>query len=332
MNITSLVELIDGELKNPPSISFVHQFHTDINKLKNGDLFISNEQSQINKAVSIGAFAIVYESDFINICDKEIAWIKVKNIENAIVKLTRYLLANLDIKVFYAKLSTIDIIKLSSTEQNTYSIFDDNIYLNLFKAQNIYNKHTILCANKGILKDVYPTFEIFNIQQYNLENITIHSIFETTFSHNGILYARTKVPFYLVDTFLSVLSYLKIQDGHDIVGIRKWNLLNPIFINKTYKPIEFGKSDRFIITTKTFEYAMEQLLHIQQNYTYGKVTILVSSKYAKSLKNSTIFENIEDLEFYIKNLQYNLLYIIGSSNQEIIDILEKPLQQDSLFD
>ena len=51
MNISSLVDLIDGDLKNPPSISFVYNIQTDVERLKNGDLFISNNEINIKKAV-----------------------------------------------------------------------------------------------------------------------------------------------------------------------------------------------------------------------------------------------------------------------------------------
>lgn len=331
MNITSLVQLIDGDLKNHPSISFVYNIQTNIAKLRDGDLFLSNDESQINQAVKAGSFGIVYENSLIKISDKEIAWIQVNKIEDAIVKLIRYFLSNIELDVFFIDEITLEILKLTSS--HNYIIFDENLNENLLKAQTLQKDDIVLCCNKILLKKIYPLFKTFPIKNYELTNVTIHSIFETTFSSNGMLFPRVKVPFLYIDTFLSVIEYLDIKlPLQEIIGLKKWNLLNPIFINKAYKPIDFGKSDRFIMTTPFIKKALYQLSHIQENYTYGKIIILIDKNLSQNSKNTITYTDNEELEFFIKTLNYNLLYIIGKDNDEIIKILQKPTSQISLFD
>ena len=59
MKINSIIDIIDGKLLNSPSISFIYSFKTDVNKVKEGDLFIANNLDDIQIAVQKGAFAII---------------------------------------------------------------------------------------------------------------------------------------------------------------------------------------------------------------------------------------------------------------------------------
>jgi|GEM_PF-619684 len=332
MNISSLVDLIDGDLKNPPSISFVYNIQTDVERLKNGDLFISNNETNIKKAVEKGAFGIVYQSDLINITDKEIAWIKVKDIEEVIIKISRYVLSNLELNIFYVDEVVLDIIDLC-IGHGGYVYINDDISTELSKIQAIEPNQLVLSTDKILLQKIYPSYKNFPIKNYNLSNITIHSIFETTFSYNGILYSRAKIPFFYIDLFLSIVEYLKIENPiNDISGFKKWNLLSPIFINKSFKQIDFGRSDKFIISTKSINRAITALSHIQKNFKYGKVHILLDKSYSKLIKNAFFYEDAEELEFFIKTLSYNLLYIVGTSSEDIISILQKTQQDPTLFD
>ncbi|MDY0365530.1 MAG: hypothetical protein RBQ81_06710 [Arcobacteraceae bacterium] len=332
MNITSLVELVDGELKNPPSISFVYNIQTNLKKLKNGDLFISDNQEDINKAVEKGAFGIIYKNDFIQISDKEIAWIKVNDINEATIKIIRYLLSNKELDVFYINEITYDIFNLMVLDSYYIYLQYDLNYL-LDKLQSSSEFKLILSSNKELLAKIYPQYKTFINKKYQISNLTIHSIFETTFSYKDILYYRAKIPFFYINIFLSVVEYFKIDNPiNEIQGLKKWNLLSPIFINKNFKQIEFGKSDKFILTSPAISKAIYTLTHIQKNFKYAKVQVLIHKEYSNVLKNAIFYQDGEELEFFIKTLNYNLLYIVGCDNNDIISILNKTLQSTTLFD
>ena len=51
MQISSLIDIIDGRLLNHPSISFIYSFKTDPSKVKEGDLFIAKNLDDIECAV-----------------------------------------------------------------------------------------------------------------------------------------------------------------------------------------------------------------------------------------------------------------------------------------
>ena len=89
MLFVNLASLVDGQLKNEPSIGSFTNIVFNSKRVKIGDLFIGLKKD-IKEAVKNGAYGIV--SNNIKIIDSEIAWIEVKNIEDAKLKLLRYLI------------------------------------------------------------------------------------------------------------------------------------------------------------------------------------------------------------------------------------------------
>ena len=77
MQISSILDIVDGSLLNSPSISFIYSIKTNVLKVKEGDLFIAKDLTEIELAIKNGAFAILIENNA-PIIDNEIAWIKVK--------------------------------------------------------------------------------------------------------------------------------------------------------------------------------------------------------------------------------------------------------------
>ena len=96
MQISSILDIVDGSLLNSPSISFIYSIKTNSKKVKEGDLFIVKDLNDIEIAIKNGAFAIILETNS-PILDNEIAWIKVKNIDDCIIKLIRYKLSILNL-------------------------------------------------------------------------------------------------------------------------------------------------------------------------------------------------------------------------------------------
>ena len=72
MQISSILDIVDGELLNSPSISFIYSIKTNAKKVKEGDLFIAKDLNSVELAVRNGAFAIISDINF-PIIDNEIA-------------------------------------------------------------------------------------------------------------------------------------------------------------------------------------------------------------------------------------------------------------------
>ena len=50
MQISSILDIVDGELLNSPSISFIYSIKTNAKKIKEGDLFIAKDLNSLEKS------------------------------------------------------------------------------------------------------------------------------------------------------------------------------------------------------------------------------------------------------------------------------------------
>ncbi|HJE03319.1 MAG TPA: peptidoglycan synthetase, partial [Aliarcobacter thereius] len=99
MKISSIVDIIDGELLSTPSITSINSIKTESEKVKTADLFIARNIDDLNIAIKNGAYAVIFEEDF-SVSDTEVAFIKVRNIEKALLSIFRFKLANKNIKAY----------------------------------------------------------------------------------------------------------------------------------------------------------------------------------------------------------------------------------------
>ena len=88
MRIDTIIELLDGELRNRGFISEIIGFADKLNQVTREFLFISNDENEIKEAIQNGAYAIL-SSENVKIIDNEIAWIRVENIEDSLLKLLK---------------------------------------------------------------------------------------------------------------------------------------------------------------------------------------------------------------------------------------------------
>jgi ferrochelatase len=195
VQISSILDIVDGKLLNSPSISFIYSIKTNAKKVKEGDLFIAKDSNNIELAIKNGAFAIVIEENF-PIIDNEIAWIKVENIENIIIKLIRYKLSIVNLKAYFCDKPTYQLLKIYSNYFSKDIKLIPNKLENLFKnIDEIENENTIICSNSEILNKIYPQNKNFNelTTKLEIQNLIEHSLFETSFSYNDVYFSKLKI-------------------------------------------------------------------------------------------------------------------------------------------
>ena len=86
MRLDNLINLTDGVLLNTPSINQIESFCFEPQNATRGALYFDTNrvQESIEIAIKNGAYAIIVDSDC-SVSDSEIAWIKVENIQNALI-------------------------------------------------------------------------------------------------------------------------------------------------------------------------------------------------------------------------------------------------------
>ena len=321
MKISSVVDIVGGKLQNKPSISFFTQSHTKLKKIKDGDLFISSSLEDILSAIKNGAFGIVYDFEIdISKYDNEIAWIKVDSIQKAIVKLLRFELSNKELLSYSLDSVSYEILKLLNPYKDNILFLEDSMQNNLELINNLENKTILVSKNHTFLTNIYPKTKQIVLKNYNLKNLTIHSIFETSFSYMGKLYYKLKISKLYINNLLTIIELFKIQEI-DNQKLKSLQYMQPIFINKNLNLVEFGKTNRFIIANQDKNITLKEIEFLYEYFKYGKIFILDAT--------DLLHNNIYDI---IKNKSFNCLYIKGKNLNEIKNILESnKIEEKTLF-
>ena len=332
MKISSIVDIVDGELLNSPSISFINNISSDANKVKTSDMFIAKNIEDLKIALQNGAYAVIFEKDF-EVIDNEIAFIKVKNLELALLKIVRYKLSTLKIESYFCNDETFDMLKLYQNN-HTKPIF--LISKNIEKAfkfiDDIKDGDILISKNKKLLEDIYPNSKKFEkkIDENSIKNLIKHSLFELSFSYNDIYFSKLRLSKIYLNSFLNIYDFFK--GNIDISKLKLYSNFKAIFIDKDFQPIESGKSDSFIICQTNKNLIPIEITYLKNEFKYAK-TIFVS-KYKISFldeKEQIIINNIEDLKNILKNLKFNCVYLIGFTNQESFEFLQNSQKLQALF-
>uniref|UniRef100_UPI004047FE54 peptidoglycan synthetase n=1 Tax=Aliarcobacter sp. TaxID=2321116 RepID=UPI004047FE54 len=331
MQISSILDIVDGSLLNSPSISFIYSIKTNVTKVKEGDLFIAKNLDEIETAIKNGAFAILIETN-VTITDNEIAWIKVKDIEISIIKLIRYKLAIKNLEAFYCQKATYDLLKIYSSSFLKNIKIIPNKLENLFKyIDELENNDIIISSNKEILDKIYPNNKNFdNKDFFDIENLIEHSLFETSFSYENIYFSRIKISSLYLSNFLAIFDFLK--HNIDFSKLKSFYNLKPLFLDRNLNLVEFGKSDKFIVCQNSKELYENEIFYIKKKYKYAR-TLFISSFYIDTLEKDEqiIINNIEELKPIIRKLKFNGIYIIGFNYKEVYEYLIKSEKFLTLF-
>jgi ferrochelatase len=321
VKITSVVDIVGGQLQNTPSISFFTQSHTKLKRVKDGDLFISSSLADIKQAISQGAFGIIYDFDLdIDTLDSEIAWIKVDSIPNAITKLLRFSLSNKRFNCFSVDTVSYELLKIFYPNKKEILFLKNDVQKDFELLNNIDSELIIISTNQKFLNDIYPTAKTFLIKNYPLKNLTIHSMFETTFSYKDKFFSKLKLSKLYIDHLLNVLEFCHIE-SLDANKLKSFSFMQPIFINLDNEIVDYGRSNKFILTNQNKTIANQEIEFLYDNFSYGKVYILDGT----NLSTNNIYH-------IIKTKQYNCLYIKGKTPNQILEILEfNKKQETTLF-
>lgn len=331
MQITSILDIIDGRLINHPSISFIYSIKTNPKKVREGDLFIVQKREDIPMAIEHGAFALVTDKE-IDITDNEIAWIKVQSIDNTIVRLIRYLLSNIRLTAFYCNDITYEIFNIlrKPTVHTNIKIIPKNLSKFFKILDDLEENDTLIFSDQKTLDDIYPVNFDFNTKQYKVKNLIEHSIFETTFSYQDKYFSKLKISSLYLTEFLDVYSFLGFDA--DLNKLKKFHYLQPIFVDKLINHIDFGKSDKFLIAQDNEELALKEINYLENKYKYAKILYLTTKEIDDNRNiDYTFINSLEELKYYLKKVHFNAVYFIGVSYDDLYKQVSKETNEPSLI-
>ena len=318
MQISALTDIVVGKLLNSPSISFITQTHTNIKKVNEGDAFFAQNQVEIELAIKKGAFAIIYDFES-TITDNEIAWIQVEDFTKSVTNILRYKL--LEHKNSFIKTNKIffNLLKTFKTKDLSNIILLEN---NLEKDFEILNtmesEKLIFGTDLNLLNAISGDVMILENKKYSIQNLTSHSLFETSFSYKDKFFDKIKLPTVYINDLLQQLELF--ENKIDLKKLNNFHLFKPIFVNKSKQVVPYGQTNRFILAAEDNDIAEIEIDYLLEHYGYGDVKILETN----NLSEDKIYHTIKKLDF-------NALYCKNSSIDKIISILEENHKIDTLI-
>lgn len=327
MQINSIIDIVDGQLLNSPSISFIYNIKNNAKRIIEGDLFISSKTEDINLAIQNGAFAIIVEENM-PIIDNEIAWIKVKSIEDALIRLFRFKLAAVDLKVFHCDVITFDLLNLYKSANKNIKFIEHDLEKSVKIIEELHADDILFSTNKTDLDKIYPENSNFN-NEYSIDNLIEHSLFETTFSCNEKFFSKLKLPSLYIQQFLDIHNFF--GDDIDESKLKKFNHLKPIFIDKFASVLEFGKSNKFIISQKNYTLVEDEINYLATRYKYAKTIYISKEKFEDFDHKIHVLPSLNELKDFLKEEDFNCVYMMGYEYNEIEYILSQNTHYQSLL-
>ncbi|RXJ98357.1 peptidoglycan synthetase [Arcobacter sp. CECT 8986] len=329
MKVSSIIDITDGEVLNSPSISFIYNIKQCASKVKEGDLFVAKNPNDIQLAINNGAFAILVDS-YITVTDFEIAWIKVDNLDEAIIKLIRFRLSSYDLKVFSCDEITFNYIKylkpLNKTDLKLIESIDDALKV----LDDIEINNILIFKNAPFMNKLYPqnsTIEFADTKK--LKNIIQHTIFETSFTYNDLFFQKVRVPKIYIDKFLTAFDFLDCE--LDFSKLKNCELLRPIFVDRFINQVEFGKSNKFLILQNNLSLIENEILYLKENFKYGKIIFLCKKEINNFYAKQNIIEKEEDIKEFLKSNNFNAAYLIGYKYEKLNELLDSEDMQTTLL-
>ncbi|AXH12301.1 peptidoglycan synthetase [Halarcobacter bivalviorum] len=331
MQITSILDIVDGRLLNQPSISFIYSIKTNVKKVKEGDLFIVQNKEDINEALENGAFALIVDEN-IDIIDKEIAWIKVQSIKESITKLIRFQLSNKKLTAFYCNVVSYNLFEIlrKTTSHTKIKLIPKDLSKFFRIIDDIEENDTIICSCQKTLENIYPVNFNFNTKDYEIKNLIEHSIFETTFSYQDKYFSKIKIPSLYLKEFLDVYSFLGFDA--DLNKLKKFNKLKPIFVDKLINHTEHGRTDKFLLAQENKELMEAEIAYLKNKYKYAKILYLTLEEITDNTHiEFTHLDSLDDLKFFLKKNSFNAVYFVGLDYETLYEQVSKENNEPTLI-
>jgi len=331
MRLENIIALTNGELLNSPFINNFTNIIVEAKAVKRGDLFIAFEEDTIEEALENGAYGIIFDTPT-QIRDREIAWIEVQSVENALIRLLRFELLNKDITVYSCDEITLKLAKQIVSEPTFIPLYGDirSIFKNLV---NIETHHTLLFSPSLTTADIFTQIDKIPKTNQNRVKIVEKTLFETSFIYNDIFYDRQFIsPLFIphLNTLLSFFEELEID-----FKLKKFTPIDnfeAIFTNKNFEIKEFGASDKVLIFEKNIALVENEILFLNNNATWAKTIYIVPKEIQKNLskeiltiKNLFFYHSKEEIKEILKKNIFHFAFVAGVDKS----ILDKPLIQQT---
>ncbi|WQY39092.1 ferrochelatase [Helicobacter pylori] len=324
LGVNEAVELSLGELQNTPSISYFNSIVFSLNKVQKGSLFVAKDHTLIPKALELGAYGILYAGEY-PLSDRDVAWIKLKDIEHSLNHLFKFCLLNEH--VVGALLSPIELEIASKIMVSDFVWFLKESLEDLF----IIEGCKIAFFDK--LEWLHLFYKQERLKEYLKESRLI--VLNQSFFCSALVYEKQeyelKMPCIFLEPLKRVIQLcekLQIEFDLNLLGKKEYPLdhCKPFFVNKNLEIAPYGATARVIVAETSKELFEMMLQKALETLSWGKIVVFCRKNSATFFKkaNPYFYTTQNNLKEQLKNLAFNFAFIYGISSHHLESLLNPP--------
>ncbi|BAW48201.1 ferrochelatase [Helicobacter pylori] len=324
LGVNEAVELSLGELQNTPSISYFNSIVLSLNKVQKGSLFVAKDHTLIPKALELGAYGILYAGEY-PLSDRDVAWIKLKDIEHSLNHLFKFCLLNE--RVVGALLSPIELEIVSKIMVSNFVWCLKESLEDLF----------IIEGCKIAFFDKLEWLHLFYKQERLKEDLKESRliILNQSFFCSTLVYEKQeyelKMPCIFLEPLKRVIQLcekLQIEFDLNLLGKKEYPLdhCKPFFVNKNLEIAPYGATARVIVAETSKELFEMMLQKALETLSWGKIVVFCRKNSATFFKkaNPYFYTTQNNLKEQLKNLAFNFAFIYGISSHHLESLLTPP--------
>ncbi|MGL2663122.1 ferrochelatase [Helicobacter pylori] len=324
LGVNEAVELSLGELQNTPSISYFNSIVLSLNKVQKGSLFVAKDHTLIPKALELGAYGILYTGEY-PLSDRDVAWIKLKDIEHSLNHLFKFCLLNE--RVVGVLLSPIEL------EIASKIMVSDFVWCLKESLEDLF----IIEGCKIAFFDKLEWLHLFYKQERLKEDLKESRlmILNQSFFCSALVYEKQEYEFKMPCVFLGPLKRviqlcekLQIEFDLNLLGKKEYPLdhCKPFFVNKNLEIAPYGATARVVVAETSKELFEMMLQKAFETLSWGKIVVFCRKNSAAFFKktNPYFYTTQNNLKEQLRNLAFNFAFIYGVSSSHLESLLNPP--------
>ena len=332
MRLENVLALTRGSLVNEPFVKIFTNVVFESKAVKRGDLFMAFDESAIEEAILNGAYGIIFSKPT-QISDSEIAWIKVKDIEDALMRLLRFRLIDKKITAYETDEIVLKLALQVVTERSFIAVFGDMQQV-CKQLWDIEEQSNLLFCPTLCKREIFTNIIEIPTQTSKHIDIIEHTLFETSFIYNETFYERQSISPLFIPSLERLLHLFKSLDiNYRLKKFLPLDHFEALFINKNFEIKEFGTSDKVVIFEKSNSLAESEILFLEHEVKWAKTLYILpySQKNITNSKSVILYKTQNEILNILQKYPFNFALIVGATKS----ILKKsfvPQKQPTLFD
>lgn len=314
MRLENVIALTNATLLNSPYVSIFSDITFELKNVKRGSLFIAKESSEIETAIQSGAYGILFDSPT-QMSDSEIAWIKVADIKDALLRILRFHVLEKNLTAYECDTITFDLSTQINTTSNFKPLLGDifNVFQTIW---DIAPQTVLLYCTSFTCKDIFTHPKEMPHHTDHKISIIEQTLFETSFIYDDIYYERVLLSPFFVPYLEILLEMLRVEKiDFKITSFKNIRHFEPVFTNREFEIKDFGTSDKVLIFEPDFKLADVQINFLKEQASWAKIIYIIPKQRAEELEE---MENI-----YTYNTQLDIMAILKTTDFHFALIAEQ---------